>query len=817
MTGADEARVRTPRRLTARLWAARAVIAWERAWPALWPTLGGVGAFVALGLFDVLPRLPGWLHAVILAGFATGVALSLREFVRGFRVPGNEAAARRLERDSGLAHRPLQVITDRLATGSSDAATAAIWRLHQQRMAAVLHRLRIGFPSPRLALRDPMALRIALFLALLIGAVAAGPEAGERLVRAARPDVAALGHAIPPKLEIWIAPPAYTGLAPIFPKVAAPEGGTLAVPAGSTLSAQVSGGGGRPVLSIGSARQSFEAVDDHNSRVRVALERDATIAVEQGGRSLGSWSVTVTPDHPPTIQFDPDPVATERGTLRVSFNAADDYGLESVVLEMRRTYEKGGIVGNESLEITLPLPGLNARQAKETSYHDFASHAWAGFPVALRLRAKDAAGQVGHSADAKLVLPEREFRHPVARAIIEQRKRLTSEPEKRRDIIRALDEIARSTDAYQNDTVTFLALVMARSRLLHEPSDAAFPPVRDLLWDTALRVEDGKLSIAERELRRLQDALMKALSENAPDAEIERLIRELQQALDRFLQSLAEQLRNTPQDQIPTFDPRAQIMNSTDLQRMLEQIRDLMRSGARDAARELLAQLRNMLENLRAGRPMPGQMGEGPGGEMMRQLQDLIRRQSQLLDQTFRQSQGRAPNAHGQMRQGAMSQRELQEALRQLQRMMGQMGNMGQDGQQGPNPGQAMDRAGQFMGQAGDALERGSPGDAVGPQGQALDQLQQAGRAMMQQMMNQFARDSGIGMDRRFNPLNQRRDPLGRYLQGEDGMDTGDVKIPDENQVERVQQIIEELYRRAGQRYRPQIELDYINRLLQRF
>jgi hypothetical protein len=242
-----------------------------------------------------------------------------------------------------------------------------------------------------------------------------------------------------------------------------------------------------------------------------------------------------------------------------------------------------------------------------------------------------------------------------------------------------------------------------------------------------------------------------------------------------------------------------------------------MRSGARDAARELLAQLRNMLENLRAGRPMPGQMGEGPGGEMMRQLQDLIRRQSQLLDQTFRQSQGRAPNAHGQMRQGAMSQRELQEALRQLQRMMGQMGNMGQDGQQGPNPGQAMDRAGQFMGQAGDALERGSPGDAVGPQGQALDQLQQAGRAMMQQMMNQFARDSGIGMDRRFNPLNQRRDPLGRYLQGEDGMDTGDVKIPDENQVERVQQIIEELYRRAGQRYRPQIELDYINRLLQRF
>jgi uncharacterized protein (TIGR02302 family) len=816
MTAPGDTPLPTPGRLTTRLWAARAVIAWERAWPALWPTLGAVGAFIGLGLFDILPLLPGWLHGVVVAAFAITVAVATWRVVRDFRLPGAEAAARRLERDSGLSHRPLQAVTDSLASGTSDPVAVALWRMHQQRMAAVLHRLRVGWPSPRLGLRDPMAIRIALFLALLIGTVAAGPDAGERLVRAARPDVAALGAAVPPRLEIWITPPAYTGLAPVFPKVAAPDGGTLTVPAGSALSAQVSGGGGRSELVVGTVRQPFEVVDDHNGRVRMSLDKSVTVAIEQGGRRLGSWSVTVSPDGPPTIEFDPDPTATERGTLRVSMAAADDYGLESVVLEMRRTYEKGGIVGNEVIELSLPLPSLNPKQAKETSYHDFAPHAWAGFPVALRLRAKDAAGQIGYSREAKLSLPEREFRHPVARAIIEQRKRLTSEPEKRRDIARALEGIARAADAYNNDTVTFLALAMGRSRLIHEPTDAALPPVRDLLWDTALRVEDGKLSIAERELRRLQDALMKALSENAPDAEIERLVRELQQALDRFMQSLAEQLRNTPEDQIPNLDPRAQIMNSTDLQRMLDQIRDLMRSGARDAARELLAQLRNMLENLRAGRPMRGQMGEGPGGEMMRQLQELARRQSQLLDQTFRQSQGRAPNSRGQTQQGAMSQRELQDALRQLQQMMGQMGNMGQDGQ-GPNPGQALDRAGQFMGRAGDALERGSPGDAIGPQGQALDQLQQAGRAMMQQMMNQFARDSGIGMDRRFNPLNQRRDPLGRHVQGEDGMDTGDVKIPDENQVERVQQIIEELYRRAGQRYRPQIELDYINRLLQRF
>jgi hypothetical protein len=35
--------------------------------------------------------------------------------------------------------------------------------------------------------------------------------------------------------------------------------------------------------------------------------------------------------------------------------------------------------------------------------------------------------------------------------------------------------------------------------------------------------------------------------------------------------------------------------------------------------------------------------------------------------------------------------------------------------------------------------------------------------------------------------------------------------------MQRSRQILDELRRRAGERYRPQIELDYIDRLLQRF
>ena len=54
-------------------------------------------------------------------------------------------------------------------------------------------------------------------------------------------------------------------------------------------------------------------------------------------------------------------------------------------------------------------------------------------------------------------------------------------------------------------------------------------------------------------------------------------------------------------------------------------------------------------------------------------------------------------------------------------------------------------------------------------------------------------------------------------LRVNEARDLGDVKIPDENILQKSRQILDELRRRAGERFRPPIELDYIERLLRRF
>ena len=163
---------------------------------------------------------------------------------------------------------------------------------------------------------------------------------------------------------------------------------------------------------------------------------------------------------------------------------------------------------------------------------------------------------------------------------------------------------------------------------------------------------------------------------------------------------------------------------------------------------------------------------------------------------------------------------QQQEALRQ---MLNQM--MQQLQQQGGQTPQALSRAERAMRGAGEALQRGQPGQAVGPQSDALDALQEAARAMANQMMGNNYGDGPGGEPMDEPGLHQaQRDPFGRMLdteQGNGGYDDGGQlrmgKSANDYALEKAKQILEELRRRAGERSRPELERDYIDRLLKEF
>ncbi|MEX0698053.1 MAG: DUF4175 family protein, partial [Dongiaceae bacterium] len=670
---------------------------------------------------------------------------------------------------------------------------------------------RVGVPRAGLARRDPLGLRAALGLLLIIAAVAAGDDGPARLARAAQPDLAGFGPAAPARLDLWVTPPAYTGVAPIFltagaaPAAPAPS---LTVPMGSRVLAQVLGGRGRPDLRIGETVVAFNAIDEGSYRAEGEIRAGDELRVEQRGRLLASWPLRVLPDAVPAIDFAGPPQRTERAALRLEYDATDDYGLAAVRAVIRRPDGLPPADGTTAtIELALPLPGANLKAARAAGFHDLTPHPWAGVAVELRLEALDALGQIGTSEPFAMTLPERIFNHPVARAIVEQRKQLTLAPEARVEVRRALAAIAAQPQAYGDDLVVALALRAAERRLFHDRTNEAIGSVQSLLWDTALRLEEGDLAIFERELRAAQEALQEALAGDATDEEIERLMDQLQVALDRFLSALAEQLQRDGQDLADAAppDPNATALQREDLQRLLDQARELARTGAREAARNLLAQLQEMLENLQAGRPGQPQEGTAEAMRLMRDLDALTQRQQDLLDRSFRQSQqmrpgDRAPNAGDAARDQEGLRRALGETMRRFGELMDDI----------PRP---LGRAELAMRDAVEALRQGAPDAAVGPQTRALNELQQGARAMIESLMEQFGPQPGVGQER----FGESRDPLGRLDPGMGMIDTGDVAIPEEADLQRAREILDELRRRAGERARPQLELDYIDRLLRRF
>ncbi len=373
---------------------------------------------------------------------------------------------------------------------------------------------------------------------------------------------------------------------------------------------------------------------------------------DAGGQEIAGWLIDAVPDAAPTVSFVGEPRATHRSVLKIDLEALDDYGVAEIALLLAPPGREG-----ETERLVLLKPGNQPPKVATGTYQDLTAHPLAGLPATLRLEALDAIGQRGQSGPLEITLPAREFRNPLARAIIEQRRNLVAAPEDSDEVAGSLAALGDTPAAQQLPTAVPLTLRVAAARLAMNKGDAASRrSVVDLLWDLALFIEDGSLSMAERKLRDLQQQLQEAMDQNAEDAELERLMEELQQAMDEFLQELTrqamEQGQQPPSEAMQQPDQNSQTVDRRDLQEMLDRARELMRSGARDAAREMLAQLQEMLENLRAGQQ---QAQPSQGEQMLSDLQKMIQLQQKLQERSFEMNREQRQGQQGQ--QGSSSSR----------------------------------------------------------------------------------------------------------------------------------------------------------------
>lgn len=807
-----------PRPVRMRVGLSWSVLAAERIWPALWPASGIVGVFLILALANVFSALPEWLHLTLLFGFVAAVVGAVIYSLRDSVFPTRGQALRHLERSSGLEHRPLTALEDHPAVDNTED-TGRLWRAHRLQIVRRITNLKVAWPNLSLTERDPYALRVLLVLVLLAMLIANWSDVPRRLEAALSPGFAQ-GRA-PATFEAWITPPAYTGDAPRHLTAStrpafSSTGDVIDVPAGSELTVRTHGEA-TAMLRLGTLghsvpdpqRLDFVAAGGDARDAKVKITKDMSVRLTLSTVLVSQWRFRAIADKPPTISFKTPIAVTQAQSLRFNYKVADDYGVASAeaVIALENPPRRANELPT-TIAFDLPLPPAPARQGEATIFKDLTAHVWAGLPVVVTLRAKDERGQLAQSGPMRITLPERKFVNPLARALIEQRKSLARDSTSAPLVAKALDALSLAPERFMPDVRNYLALrtvyfLVARGKGAGEVATA-----QQLLWDLALRMEDGDAPQAQAELRAVQQKLMDALARGASDQEIAQLLQQLRAAIDRAVKAMAAQAQPQPGG---LRDPNARIIRPQDLAAMMDSIQNLARQGSRAAAQQMLSQLQNLLENMQATGSAQMTPQQKAQSEALEKLGDLIGQQRGLMDKTFREQTSRDDPERGMpnpQRNQQLSGEQTQLG-NQLSQMMKQLG-------QGADVPDALKEAQRSMGQAADELAQGRLGSAGETQQKAIDQMRRGGQAAAQQLMQQLARQGG-SMQGEGPGAGEDEDPFGRP-QASYGPSYGEsVRVPDKMDIQKAREILEELQRRAAERGRPTYELDYLDRLLRRF
>ncbi len=867
--------------------------------------------------------------------FLFGLGYLTKKDVLSFKLPDIKDIDRRLEKNSSLPYGQISIIEDSLANPKKHE-TRKLWDIAQKQSLLSFKNLKSPKTKPLLSKEDPSAIRYIAVLIFISGFMFSGSLWKEKIILGLFPFnpsyVVSNGY----RTNLWIKPPDYTQIKPIHLTDLSDYKKPVNIPEGSNIRIRIysfTKDYFPPYLHNGKKVTKLNYIGDGLYGIETTIEDGKNLRITQWAIPRISWPYNFIKDQPPEIRSDiklssnnddqtliiedelsPLPfeekshegnaeknkerVKEKESTkitnkpryeildnyqIRFPLIVKDDYGVK----ELRMTMELDEIVGEKPLGDKVQETRLIMSQPKIefkiSPIYDLTWHTWAGLPVAFTYEAIDHKGQIAKTNKIKLVLPERKFEHPMAKSLIAMRKRLAWDyQESFTEIAENLETLLDAPDYFQNDKVIYLAIKVASARLFYNDNmperqriDTA-KEVINLLWYTALSIEEGDISLAKRELQEAQRALENALRDpNVSDDEIRQLMDNLRNKManyfaemQREMQKRMENGENFPKLSADSFD---EIISPDTISKMMEEIERAMRDGDEQKAQELMSQLQRMMEMIDSSEiaRLPRDMQAMKEG--INELQQLIDRQEALMEQTQKQAdkQKQFIWQEQQKKQKTVTPRSLPTLEQMLK-------DFGMDNVPPPEPDTALEKeqsskqdqqesdksnenasnnistaqnkaeqdalryilgqlmldaaeeldeipekmgmAEQEMRKSAESLGKNDPKGSLPHQGKAIQYLKDGQEKLAKQFRQRMKQMIGIGMS---GGGSQKYDPLGRRYSDDDDKKgnsaNSKVRIPDELDKKRVDEIIKKLRDRSSDRSRPRDELDYFRRLLRQF
>lgn len=822
---------------------------WERLWPLL------VWAFICICVYAIFSWIGVWRNLdevyrfSLLAIFILATVFSLYPLIK-FLMPSRHNILTRIEKSSNLKDNPLTSQNDDLAlvdtvagSTTNDTFTKTLWAEHKKRMAGRLENLSSGMPKPNANRFDKYAIRaIVPLIAFLAWGFSFSPDGGslrDGFIRHIDTEK------VLSRLDVWITSPAYTGTAPLYisNKKPSEQSTNLKSLSGSILNLRYMGNEDVSVQYKTDEETEgkitlLPKVSDKNADIELGkfevthlLKKSGELQFLVNDTIISNWNIEVETDQAPTISYVKNPKPAASGSLELAYSVADDFGVISAK-GIVRSLEKQAPNARPLVEaptFELPLPRRRSKSGTSKVNRDLTSHPWAGSNVEITLEASDDLQQKGLTYPFKMRLPSRDFKDGLALALIEQRRILGLDANKSNYVASLLDAVTQFPEEFKISPKPYLAMRTTYRMIKDAKTDERLRDAMDLLWETALQLEYGDLTEAERKLREAQEKLSQALKNNASDEEIKELMDELRTAMNNFIEEMQRQMADNPNTKNP-FDniDASKMLTKKDLNKLMDRIENLARSGSKDAARELLSEMQRMMDNLKSNQQQQNQNANNELNQALDKFSEMLKKQENLMDQSFAmqnklqelQDQQNNPAQKDTKQKNEVTAKEFSQAMKNLQKeqqaLQKQLGKLGDElGKLGLDPSKEFGEAKTEMGQAGKQLGEGAAGKAADAQGKALQALRNSAQKMMQQMAEGEGGQGGSQRQGSNGQFGQGNDPLGRS-KPENGRSAQDdsTKIPNEIDARRARQIMEAIRKRLSDPLRPSLERNYLERLL---
>ena len=782
------------KRITGYVRRAWAQLYWERYAP-VFALAAAILAIFLIGAFGgVWERIgdPWRLILLIIAIiFLIRAALAARKIKR----PNLSAARRRVETDSDVKHRPLDVLDDRPVLSED------LWPLHYKSAKKSAENLKPAKWRHVLAPIDRYYMRYILPCAVGLAMMVGFGDNAERLRRALTPSWQSAMNAADVKFEAWVDPPEYTGRPPLYFK----DKKKIDVPEGSELVARISGTKNAPRLKLSNSRGGkylkLKRLGPKSFEARTILKTKST-ARWRIGNTEKKWALNVLPDTPPSLEINSEVKADKRDRLAFTYSFEDDYGVERLELDIRLLSDDE-TASQKSSSVTVPLSSGSVKRAEEEEAAlDLTKHEWAGRKVTGRLKATDGLGQATFSEDVFFTVPDKIFIEPLAKAIIEQRGLVIEGHKEYAALPPKLDpEIAPTFDTYEpdyrlsrapasieraallidivtdkpaglfQDPAIYMGLKNVHGRLRYAREQKDLRGIPEDLWAIAIRAEFGVLGTALEEMREAKAALQDGMARRAPQREIDTLFERYDEAVERYMEELRRKAIEDGNIQDAEGGGKGGGRNADEIEALLKAIEEANRIGDVEGARKALAQLAELLENMeiqltRGGSgeggedSLPGEMSEEMK-KSLEELADLLGEQRELQDET-RQAENEAESENGEQNgeqngasnggnsqdgEGALSPGELAKRQGALEKALDALsqalpeegetqGSLLSEGEDGTAGGTEESETGEGGGGEEDPDSENKGGGGDGEEQSAAQALAEAGEAMRRSQEN---------------------------------------------------------------------------------